>query len=97
MGGFSSYSDFGGVDIDLGDIFDSFFGGGFQGFSGRGESKSRRSRGSDILKKLNYHLKKLSLVVKKTLNLILLKTVMNAMVKVVLVKKLVAPAMVQVP
>ncbi len=52
MGGFSSYSDFGGVDIDLGDIFDSFFGGGFQGFSGRGESKSRRSRGSDILKKV---------------------------------------------
>lgn len=52
MGGFSSYSDFGGVDIDLGDIFDSFFGGGFQGFSGRGESKSRKSRGSDILKKV---------------------------------------------
>ena len=62
MGGFSSYSDFGGVDIEL-----------------------------------NYHLKKLSLEVKKTLNLILLKTVMNVMVKVVLVKKLVAPAMVQVP
>ena len=37
-------------------------------------------------------MKKLSLDVKKTLNLILLKTVMNVMAKVVLVKKLVAPA-----
>lgn len=53
MGGFSSYGGFEGVDIDLGDIFDSFFGGGFSGFGGRSSGSTRKSRGSDILKKVN--------------------------------------------
>ena len=49
MGGFSGFS--GGFDgVDLGDIFDSFFGGGFSSFTGR--KTSRRTRGSDVLKKV---------------------------------------------
>ncbi|MBR4619018.1 MAG: molecular chaperone DnaJ [Bacilli bacterium] len=49
MGGFSGFS--GGFDgVDLGDIFDSFFGGGFSSFGGG--NTSRRTRGSDVLKKV---------------------------------------------
>ncbi len=52
MGGFSSYG--AGFDgVDLSDIFDSFFGGGFGGFGGSGRSTNRKTRGSDILKKVN--------------------------------------------
>ena len=52
MGGFSSYG--AGFDgVDLGDIFDSFFGGGFGGFGGSGRATNRKTRGSDILKKVN--------------------------------------------
>ena len=50
MGGFSNFG--GGFDVvDLGDIFDNFFGGAFGGFGG-GRSSSRKSRGSDVLKKV---------------------------------------------
>jgi molecular chaperone DnaJ len=52
MGGFSSYG--AGFDgVDLGDIFDSFFGGGFGGFGGSRRATNRKTRGSDILKKVN--------------------------------------------
>ena len=52
MGGFSSYG--AGFDgVDLGDIFDSFFGGGFGGFGGSGRATNRKTRGADILKKVN--------------------------------------------
>lgn len=52
MGGFSSYG--AGFDsVDLGDIFDSFFGGAFGGFGGSGRTTNRKTRGSDILKKVN--------------------------------------------
>ncbi len=53
MGGFSSYGGFDGVDIDLGDIFDSFFGGGFSGFGSRTKGGARKQRGDDFLKKVN--------------------------------------------
>ena len=88
MGGFSSYSDFGGVDIDLGDIFDSFFGGGFRGFSGRGESKSRKSRGSDILKKVKLSFEEAVFGCEKDFDLDFIENCDECDV---------APAMVQVP
>lgn len=40
-------------DIDLGDIFDSFFGGFGGGFSQGRSSGSRRQDGSDVLRKMN--------------------------------------------
>lgn len=61
-GGFGGFGGFNGAsygfdasDIDLGDIFDSFFGGGFSGgFSGgRGNNSSRRRDGSDVLRRMN--------------------------------------------
>lgn len=50
-GGFSGFD---GVDIDLGDIFDSMFGGGFSsGFSNGSRSDNRRRDGSDVLKRVS--------------------------------------------
>ena len=49
------YSNFNTTDFDFGDIFDSFFGGGFGGFGGFGggrDSSPRASRGSDILMRM---------------------------------------------
>ena len=50
-GGFGGGSyGFSGADFDFGDIFDSFFGGGFSGFGGNTRSsKPRATKGSDIL------------------------------------------------
>lgn len=55
FGGFNGASyGFDASDIDLGDIFDSFFGGGFGGgFSQRGNSANRKRQGADMLKKIN--------------------------------------------
>lgn len=39
---------FGGMDFDLGDIFSSFFGGGFGGFGGQRVNPNAPQRGSDI-------------------------------------------------
>ena len=59
--GFEGFSGFGGgfdgfqgVDVDLGDIFDTIFGGGrdFSAFTGRG-NKNRKVRGDDILMRMN--------------------------------------------
>ena len=51
------YSNFNTSDFDFGDIFDSFFGGGFGGFSGFGgggrNSSPRAARGSDILMRMD--------------------------------------------
>lgn len=45
---------FNSADFDFGDIFDSFFGGGFSSFGGGGRSsKSRPTKGSDILMHIN--------------------------------------------
>ena len=55
----SASSGFGGAgfdasDFDFGDIFDNIFGGGFGGFTSNGRSsKSRASRGSDLLMRIN--------------------------------------------
>lgn len=51
--GASGFGGFGGAGFDasgfdFGDIFDNIFGGGF-GFSGGGSSKTRKTRGSDLL------------------------------------------------
>lgn len=57
-GGYSSYGGgFDSADFDFGDIFDSIFGGsGFSGFGGfggdTGRSKSRATRGSDVLMRM---------------------------------------------
>lgn len=52
--GFGGFGGFDASDIDLGDIFDSFFGGGFSGgFSRGGSSTSRKRPGADILRKIN--------------------------------------------
>ncbi len=54
--GGSGFGNFGGVDVDLGDIFDSFFGGdsmgGFSSFGGRGQSRNRKTRGSDTIMRI---------------------------------------------
>ena len=44
--------DFSGFDVDLDDILGNMFGGGF-GFSGRGSRKSAKTRGSDVLYRMN--------------------------------------------
>ena len=44
--------DFSGFDVDLDDILGNMFGSGF-GFSGRGSRKSTKSRGSDVLYRMN--------------------------------------------
>lgn len=49
FGGFSS--SFGGADIDLGDILDDLFGGGFGRASGRG--RSRAAKGQDMLTRVD--------------------------------------------
>lgn len=54
----SGFGGFGGAgfdasDFDFGDIFDNIFGGGFGGFSSGGSSRSRATRGSDILMRIN--------------------------------------------
>ena len=55
----SGFGGFGGAgfdasDFDFGDIFDNIFGGGFGGFTSNGKSsKSRASRGSDLLMRIN--------------------------------------------
>lgn len=55
----SGFGGFGGAgfdasDFDFGDIFDNIFGGGFGGFTSNGRSsKSRDSRGSDLLMRIN--------------------------------------------
>lgn len=51
--GFSGFGGFDGASVDLGDIFDSFFGGGFSGFGSRDTHRGpRRTRGSDVLKRV---------------------------------------------
>ncbi len=55
--GASGFGGFGGAGFDasgfdFGDIFDNIFGGGF-GFSGGGSSKTRKTRGSDLLMNVN--------------------------------------------
>ncbi len=60
--GASGFNGFGGgfqgADFDFGDIFDSIFGGGagfsgFSGFGGGGSTRSRATRGSDVLMHMN--------------------------------------------
>ena len=55
-GGFGGgFSGFEGADFDFGDIFDNIFGGGFSSFGGGGRSSgaSRKSRGSDLLMRVD--------------------------------------------
>ncbi len=57
-GGFNGYGGFDASDFDFGDIFDSFFGGGssaFGGFSnfGGSTSRTRASRGRDVLMRMS--------------------------------------------
>ena len=56
--GASGFSGFGGAgfdasDFDFGDIFDNIFGGGFGFGGGTTSSKNRKTRGSDLLMKIN--------------------------------------------
>ncbi len=56
--GASGFSGFGGAgfdasDFDFGDIFDNIFGGGFGFGGGATSSKNRKTRGSDLLMKIN--------------------------------------------
>jgi molecular chaperone DnaJ len=62
FGGFSGF----GADFDFGDIFDTFFGGGFGGFS-RSRTRNRSYRGSDLRFDLNITLKEVSEGVEKTI------------------------------
>lgn len=53
-GGYGGFQGFDGAGFDFGDIFDSVFGGGFsQSFGGRSSSRSRATRGSDVLMRMN--------------------------------------------
>lgn len=50
------YTNFNTTDFDFGDIFDSFFGGGFGGFGGFGggrDSSPRATRGNDVLMRMD--------------------------------------------
>lgn len=50
------YTNFNTTDFDFGDIFDSFFGGGFSGFSSFGGGRNsgpRATRGSDVLMQMD--------------------------------------------
>ncbi len=51
-GGFSGFGGFDASDFDFGDIFDNIFGGGFSSFGG-GSSRTRATRGSDVLMRVN--------------------------------------------
>lgn len=56
--GASGFGGFGGAgfdasDFDFGDIFDNIFGGGFGFSGGGGSSKTRKTRGSDLLMNVN--------------------------------------------
>lgn len=51
-GGFGGFGGFDAGDFDFGDIFDNIFGGGFSSFGG-GSSRSRATRGSDVLMRVN--------------------------------------------
>lgn len=54
FGGFNGASyGFDASDIDLGDIFDSFFGGFGGGFSQRGSGANRKRQGADVLQRMN--------------------------------------------
>lgn len=55
FGGFGGAQGFDASDFDFGDIFDNIFGGGFSSFGGRSSSngKSRATRGSDLLMRIN--------------------------------------------
>lgn len=51
-GGFGGFGGFDASDFDFGDIFDNIFGGGFSSFGG-GSSRTRATRGSDVLMRVN--------------------------------------------
>ena len=54
FGGFGGAQGFDASDFDFGDIFDNIFGGGFSSFGGRGgSSKTRATRGSDLLMRID--------------------------------------------
>lgn len=50
--GFNGFGGFDASDFDFGDIFDNIFGGGFSSFGGSSR-KSRATRGSDLLMRVN--------------------------------------------
>lgn len=51
--GFNGFGGAGFSDFDFGDIFDNIFGGGFDFGGGRSSSRTRATRGSDLLMKIN--------------------------------------------
>ncbi len=63
---FSGFSDLGG-DFDFGDIFDQFFGGGFEGFSRGGRGRRASYAGSDLRMDLSVTLKEVVTGVEKTI------------------------------
>lgn len=57
-GGYGGFGGFDASEFDFGDIFDSFFGGGggfggFSNFGGAANSRTRATRGSDVLMRMN--------------------------------------------
>ena len=57
-GGYGGFGGFDASEFDFGDIFDSFFGGGggfggFSNFGGTANSRTRATRGSDVLMRMN--------------------------------------------
>ncbi|MBD3202999.1 molecular chaperone DnaJ [Candidatus Woesearchaeota archaeon] len=68
---FGNFGGFGG-DFDFGDIFDTFFGGGFRGFSRSGRRSS--NRGSDLRFDMNISLEEAASGVEKTIVLPRLET-----------------------
>ena len=57
-GGYGGFGGFDASEFDFGDIFDSFFGGGggfggFSNFNGGTSSRTRATRGSDVLMRMN--------------------------------------------
>ncbi len=51
--GYGSYGGFDASDFDFGDIFDSFFGGGFSNFGSSSRGRTRAAKGSDVLMRMD--------------------------------------------
>ena len=63
------FGGFGGVDFDLGDIFDSFFGGGFNGGRSSARGRSSAQRGADLRQRVELTFEEAAFGVEKEINL----------------------------
>jgi molecular chaperone DnaJ len=63
------FGGFGGVDFDLGDIFDSFFGGGFGGSRSSSRARNAPQRGADLKQRVDLTFEEAAFGVEKEINI----------------------------